>query len=77
MGDPIFVRVKDGRWDCFSIRPNTAPTERDRQLYELLKNLGGVNENTEDGWYHFNAEALGEEHVVAHLDRTEPPEGGP
>lgn len=63
---PIVVVVKNGRYDCFSLNPN--PDHRDYLLMQVIKDLGGINEGVKEGTYHFNAEALDADTVVASLD---------
>ena len=54
---PIFVGVKDGRWEAKSF--SSVPSARDRYLMSLLEAMGGVNETVPPGVYIFNATRKG------------------
>jgi hypothetical protein len=63
--EPILVVVAAGRYECFST--HSAFSMRDAYLMGLLQGMGGVNEKTEDGTYHFNLEQLDGNNTVIHM----------
>lgn len=46
---PIVVEVQADRWDAYG-----PITSRSTYLYQVLSELGGINESVPPGQYHFN-----------------------
>jgi len=50
---PLVVIVADGRWDAYAQDLIKSPS--DIWLFQVLTEIGGINETVAPGRYHFNA----------------------
>lgn len=64
--DPLVVEVTEESWNAYSLRDE--PTERDKWLFSLLVEMGGIAEGTEPGTWHFNAVGLNDQATVVSLE---------
>ncbi len=64
--DPLVVVVHEDEWKAYAL--HDPPTEWDQQLFQMIKAMGGINEDVEPGAYHFNAAVLDASNAVVQLE---------